>query len=94
MRDPVCDQALLERLVPLGALALLRAVGMELHAPATGEHARVPLDESDEVAECLRRERLDREVRHGGSACRTRSGVTTGVEDTSVCLNNFLMQNS
>jgi hypothetical protein len=37
---------------------------MEMRTPATGEHALVPLDESGEVVERLRRERLDREVGH------------------------------
>src|SRR5262245_65375208 len=37
---------------------------MELRAPAAGEHAFVPLDESGEVVKRLRRERLDSEVGH------------------------------
>src|SRR5690349_4194205 len=37
---------------------------MKMRAPATGEHALVPLDESGEVVERLRRERPDREVGH------------------------------
>ncbi len=70
VRDPVGHQTLLERPVPLAALALLRAVGMELRAPAAGEHAPVPLDESGEVGERLRRERPDREVGHAGNLTR------------------------
>jgi hypothetical protein len=35
-----------------------------MRTPAAGEHALVPLNESGEVVERLRRERLDREVGH------------------------------
>src|SRR4029077_14778654 len=43
---------------------------MEPRAPAAGEHALVPLDESGELVERLRRERLDRVVGHTGNLTR------------------------
>jgi len=51
---------------------------MEVRAPAAGEHALVPLDESCEVAECLRRERLDREVGHAWQRTRHRGPSASG----------------
>src|SRR5215207_6509894 len=75
VRDPLGHQTLLERPVPLAALALLRTVGVELRAPAAGEHAPVPLDESGEVVEGLRCERLDREIGHAGKLNRLRTFV-------------------
>ena len=44
------ERPLAERPVPLGALALHRAAGMEIRALAAGEHALVPLDETCERA--------------------------------------------
>src|SRR3954454_12190534 len=40
---------------------------MEPCTPATREHAPIPLDETGEVAERLRRQRLDGEVGHAGN---------------------------
>src|SRR4051794_14226540 len=55
---------------------------MELRAPAAGEHAPVPLEESGEVVERLRCERLDGEVRHAGNVLRAPAPPGAALEMT------------
>jgi hypothetical protein len=51
---------------------------MEMRTPAAGEHALVPLDESGEVVERLRRERLDCEVGHAWERTSDRGRSASG----------------